>query len=97
MGLRAPELTYDTAGLSVREILDKFKGLKDIRATNPDYLKRCAVCFLKGLCEQCPAKSWVEHSTFDTPGEDLCAVAHEQARWLGWLGEKEKGWETGRG
>jgi radical SAM protein with 4Fe4S-binding SPASM domain len=94
MGVRAPELTYDTAELPMREILDKFKGLKDMRTTNPDYLKRCAVCFLKGLCEQCPAKSWKEYGTLDTPVEYLCAVAHAQARYLGWLGEKENGWET---
>ena len=34
-----------------------------------------------------------EHGTLDTPVEYLCAVAHAQARYLGWLGENEKGWE----
>ena len=59
--------------------------LRELRATNPEYLRRCARCFLKGLCEQCPAKSWAEHGTLDTPVEYLCEVAHAQARWLGWL------------
>jgi hypothetical protein len=63
-------------------------------ATNPDYLSRCARCFLKGLCEQCPAKSWGENGTLDTPVTYLCDVAHTQARYLGWLGENEKGWEV---
>lgn len=107
MGVRAPELTFDLLKLSLRsenghcerneaisKALDFFKNLKDIKATNPDYLRRCAVCFLKGLCEQCPAKSWAEHGTLDTPVEYLCAVAHAQARWLGWLKDGEKAWEV---
>ena len=65
-----------------------------MRATNPDYLERCARCFLKGLCEQCPAKSWTEHGTLDTPVEYLCQVAHAQARYLGLLAEGEQAWEV---
>ena len=75
------------------EALDFFKNLKTFKATNPDYLRRCAVCFLKGLCEQCPAKSWAEHGTLDTPVEYLCEVAHAQARFLGWQKVGEKAWE----
>jgi MoaA/NifB/PqqE/SkfB family radical SAM enzyme len=74
--------------------LASFKYLRELRATNPDYLRRCAVCFLKGLCEQCPGKSWAEHGTLDTPVEYLCEVAHAQARWLGWLGGNEHGWKV---
>ena len=77
--------------------LDFFKILKDMKATNPEYLKRCAVCFLKGLCEQCPAKSWAEYGTLDTPVEYLCEVAHAQAYWLGWLKDGEKAWEFKKG
>jgi hypothetical protein len=76
------------------EALDLFKNLKTLKATNPSYLRRCAVCFLKGLCEQCPAKSWVEHGTLDTPVEYLCEIAHAQARFLGWLKDGEKAWEV---
>jgi MoaA/NifB/PqqE/SkfB family radical SAM enzyme len=82
-------------GEGLAAALAQFATLCDRRATNPDYLRRCAVCFLKGLCEQCPAKSWAEHGTLDTPVEYLCAVAHAQARCLGWLGENEHGWEVG--
>jgi radical SAM protein with 4Fe4S-binding SPASM domain len=94
MGVRAPELTYDTADNSLEAILDKFKALKEIAASNPEYLRRCARCFLKGLCEQCPAKSWDEHQTLDTPVEYLCKVAHAQARWMGWLRANEYAWEV---
>jgi MoaA/NifB/PqqE/SkfB family radical SAM enzyme len=71
-----------------------FPRLREMRATNPDYLRRCAQCFLKGLCEQCPAKSWMEHGTLDTPVEYLCAIAHAQAGYLGLLTEKESAWEV---
>jgi len=49
---------------------------------------------LKGLCEQCPAKSWTEHGTLDTPVEYHCQVAQAQARALGLLQEKECPWEV---
>ena len=52
---------------------------------------RC--CFLKGLCEQCPAKSWMEHGTLDTPVKYFCEIAHAQAEFLGLLEENEKAWE----
>jgi hypothetical protein len=65
-----------------------------MRATHPDYLARCARCFLKGLCDQCPAKSWMEHGTLDTPVEYLCAVAHAKARHLGLLAEGENAWDV---
>ena len=94
MGVRAPGLTVDLAGKTLSDALDHFSTLREMRATNPEYLRRCARCFLKGLCEQCPAKSWAEHGTYDTPVEYLCDVAHAQARWLGWLKDGEKGWEV---
>ena len=94
LGVRAPELTVDVREYTLAEALDHFATLRELRATNPEYLRRCARCFLKGLCEQCPAKAWAEHGTYDTPVEYLCEVAHEQARWLGWLSDGEKGWEV---
>jgi sulfatase maturation enzyme AslB (radical SAM superfamily) len=109
MGVRAPELTVplysgggaadgeDAAGggpATLAAALERFAALKDVRAQDPEYLRRCARCFLKGLCEQCPAKSWSEHGTLDTPVEYLCSVAHAQARGLGWLGEDEHSWEV---
>lgn len=106
MGVHAPELSYNLvpAGTAVRgeattpprtplaDALASFENLREVRATNPEYLRRCALCFLKGLCEQCPGKSWEEHGTLDTPVEYLCEVAHAKARWLGWLDSAETGW-----
>ena len=71
-----------------------FPDFRTIEATNPDYLERCARCFLKGLCEQCPAKSWSEHGTLDTPVEYLCQIAHVRARDLGLLSEGENAWDV---
>jgi MoaA/NifB/PqqE/SkfB family radical SAM enzyme len=69
--------------------------LRELRATNPDYLARCARCFLKRMCRHCPAKSWAEHGTLDTPVEYFCQVAHAQARYMGLIAEGEKAWEVG--
>ncbi len=80
---------------TLANILAQFPRLREMRATNPDYLRRCAQCFLKGLCEQCPAKSWVEHGTFDVPVEYLCRVAHAQARYLELITDNENAWEVG--
>jgi MoaA/NifB/PqqE/SkfB family radical SAM enzyme len=86
--------TGDHKGSSLQYALTEFfPRLRETRATNPEYLCRCAKCFLKGLCEQCPAKSWQEYGTLDTPVEYLCEVAHAQARYLGLLGADERAWE----
>jgi radical SAM protein with 4Fe4S-binding SPASM domain len=94
MGARAPDLTVDVLGSSLDDALERFGQLGDIRATNPEYLRRCAVCFLHGFCEQCPAKSWAEHGTLDTPMEYHCEIAHFQARCVGWLEQEESAWEV---
>jgi len=93
--LRHPDTVYNLKQGTLREALTEvFPRYRELRATNPDYLNRCARCFLKGLCEQCPGKSWEEHGTLDTPVEYLCQVAHAQARYLGLLGESEQAWEV---
>jgi radical SAM protein with 4Fe4S-binding SPASM domain len=93
--MRDPSLVLDSGFVELSEALDAFpKMLMQRKATNPDYLKRCSRCFLIGLCEQCPAKSWSEHRTLDTPVEYLCDVAHAQAYDLGLLEEGEHGWEV---
>jgi len=94
MGVRTPALTVDILTSSLSEALERFIDLSALRATNPEYLRRCAVCVLRGFCGQCPAKSWAEHGTVDTPVEYFCRVAHVQARYLGWLDEDENGWEV---
>ncbi len=101
--LRHPEVVYDlrSAGETIqgesplRYVLTRvFPEWRERRAANPEYLRRCARCFLKGLCDQCPAKSWQEHGTLDTPVEYLCRVAHARARDLGLIGEEENAWEV---
>ncbi len=92
--LRHPNTGYDLKNGSLRDALTNFfPKVRQIKAENPDYLDRCARCFLTGLCEQCPAKSWSEHGTLDTPVEYLCEIAHAQARYLGLLEDGEVAWE----
>jgi radical SAM protein with 4Fe4S-binding SPASM domain len=95
LALRAPELGYDLRhGSLALALRDFFPKLRALETCNPAYLERCARCFLKGLCEQCPAKSWAEHGTLDTPVEYWCDIAHEQARELGLLSLGEKAWQV---
>jgi len=89
-----PDLVYDLKKGSLKDaMLSIFPKIKKIKAVNPDYLMRCARCFLSGFCDQCPAKSWMEHGTLDTPVEYLCESAHASARFLGLVRENEKAWE----
>jgi MoaA/NifB/PqqE/SkfB family radical SAM enzyme len=92
--LRHPDLLYDLHTGSLAEALCSFfPKFSDRRAKNPLFLSRCAHCCLRGLCEQCPAQSWMEHGTLDTPVEFLCRIAHAHARKLGLLSSGENGWE----
>ena len=96
MMLRHPDTVYNLREGSLKDALTNFfPKVREIKAANPDYLLRCAKCFLKGLCEQCPAKSWMEHGTLDTPVEYCCEIAHAQARYLGLIKDNEKAWEVG--
>jgi radical SAM protein with 4Fe4S-binding SPASM domain len=93
--LRHPDTIYDLKRGSLREAVSEvIPRYRELKATNPEYLNRCARCFLKGLCEQCPAKSWAEHGTLDTPVEYFCQIGHAQAQYLGLLREGEKAWEV---
>ena len=99
MLLRHPETVYDLLGASgsspLRDALNNFFPiLRQRKAENQEYKARCARCFLKGLCDQCPAKSWMEHGTLDTPVEYLCSLTHAEARYLGLISESENAWDV---
>jgi radical SAM protein with 4Fe4S-binding SPASM domain len=93
--LRHPATVYDLKNGSLKDAIENFfPKIRNMKARNTGYLKRCARCFLKGLCEQCPARSWMEHGTLDTPVEYYCKIAHAQARALGLLAEGESAWKV---
>jgi radical SAM protein with 4Fe4S-binding SPASM domain len=95
MLLRHPDTVYDLQSGSLEDALTRFfPQMRERRADHAGYLARCARCFIRGLCDQCPAKSWMEHGTLDTPVEYLCQVAHVQAKILGLLAENERAWEV---
>jgi len=95
MDLRHPQTIYDLKKGSLREAVTHFfPEVRKIKAKSRDYLARCARCFLKGLCEQCPARSWAEHGTLDTPVDYYCEIAHTEARVLGLLRQDEKAWKV---
>jgi len=93
--LRHPDTIYDLRNGSLKDAITNFSPkIREMKAKNPDYLARCASCFLRDLCEQCPSKSWMEYGTLDTPVEYLCEVAHAKARYLGLLESGEMAWEV---
>jgi radical SAM protein with 4Fe4S-binding SPASM domain len=93
LSLRHPDTIYDLRAGSLREAVTEFlPRVRLLRSTNPAYLERCGRCFLRGLCEQCPAKSWAEYGTLDTPVEYFCGVAHAQAVAAGLLVPGEQAW-----
>ncbi|MBN2437086.1 MAG: radical SAM protein [Deltaproteobacteria bacterium] len=95
LSLRHPDVTFDLKNGALKEAMASvLPRLRAMNATNPLYLERCARCFLRGLCEQCPARSWSEHGTLDTPVDYLCRVAHAQARFLGLVEGEERAWKV---
>ena len=94
MLLRHPQTIYDLNKGSLKDALTRFfPKVRKMKALNPDYLYRCARCFISALCEQCPARSWMEHGTLDTPVEYYCRTAHLEAQEIGLLKKGEKAWE----
>lgn len=95
LGLRHPDTVYELRAGSLADALERFfPRWRAARSQQPEFLRRCARCFLRGLCEQCPAHAWAEHGTLDTPVEYFCAVAHAQAVDLDLLQPGEQAWEV---
>ena len=93
--LRDPSAAYDLSAGSLKQALtDHFPRLAATRASDPAYLERCARCFLAGICDQCPARSYAEYGVFDRPVEYQCEVTRAKARRLGLLAPGEHPWEV---
>ncbi len=71
-----------------------FPKVREMKATDPQYLERCANCFLRSLCEQCPAISWMENRKIDGWIEYYCELTHAQARLIGLLQDGEMSWRV---
>ena len=92
--LRHRETVYDLNIGSLKDALGCFfPALLEKKAGNKDFLARCGRCILRGLCDQCPAKSWMEHGTLDTPVDYYCRLAHVEAEYAGLIPKGVKGWE----
>jgi MoaA/NifB/PqqE/SkfB family radical SAM enzyme len=96
MLLREPHCVYNLKKGRLQEALAGFfPRIFKKTSSNPVYLNRCARCFLKCICEQCPGKSWIEHGNLDTPVDYCCQIAHCEARSLGLLKNNEYAWNVG--
>lgn len=92
--MRHPDTIYDlNTGNLLEAITQHLPKISNMCITNPEFLNRCGRCLLRPACPQCPACSWTEYGTLDTPVEYHCEVMHAEARLLGLLKEGEKGWE----
>ena len=93
--LRHPDTVYNLHKGPVREAMcDFFPRIRQAEASDNGYLARCARCFIKNICGQCPARSWMEHGTLDRPVEYLCDIAHGKAQVLGLIKKGEHAWEV---
>lgn len=91
--LRHPAATAALGPGGLAEVLASFvPQVRRSRARSAGYLARCARCFLKSLCEQCPASSWLEHGRLDAPVAYHCRTAHALARHLCLLEPGERAW-----
>lgn len=93
--LRHPDLRVNLRDHSLRDaVAILMSRAREIRATDGDFLTRCARCLLRPACPQCPVCSWLEFGTLDTPVDYYCNVMHEEARLLGLIEEGERGWRA---
>lgn len=96
ISLRHPDTVYDLGRGSLEEGVKEFlPRVARTKAKDPDYLARCGRCFLKDACLQCPAGSWSEHGTLDTPVEYHCRITHLKAERAGLIRSGEKAWLSG--
>ena len=94
--LRHPDTVYDLKKGSLKEALKHFfPAIRQKRARNRNYLNRCARCILRGLCDQCPARSWLATGDLESPVDQCCRLAHAQAERIGRVRPGQKGWQTG--
>ncbi|MBN1996267.1 radical SAM protein [candidate division KSB1 bacterium] len=92
--LRHPDFVYDLNEYTLKQGLSFFVQKRMQKANNRDYMQRCARCFIRRLCEMCPARAWMEHGVVDRPVEYYCRVAHAEARYLGLLDDNEWAWQV---
>lgn len=93
--LRHPDTVYSLKDGTIADALvNFFPRIRELQASDPLYLERCAQCFLRSLCEQCPAVSWLETRKIDGWLEYFCEFTHAQARFIGLLNEGELSWQV---
>lgn len=92
--MRHPDTIYDLrSGTLYKAITQHLPRIKAMTFTDPVYLNRCGSCSLRPACPSCPAVSWMENGSLQTPVEYYCEVMHAEACLLGLLKNDERGWE----
>ncbi|WP_366984178.1 radical SAM protein [Accumulibacter sp.] len=93
--VRHPETLYDLHDGTLSDAMQyHFPQMRALIPSNERYVSRCLRCVLRPACPQCPACSWMEHGTLDTPSAYYCAVMHAEGRLLGVLPPDKNGWDV---
>ncbi len=93
--LMSPEVKYDLREGSLRDAFENFyPKMRTWEAKDEEFKSTCSNCFLHGLCESCPARSFAEVGHMDRRIDYFCDVAHEEAKGLGLISDNEKAWEV---
>jgi radical SAM protein with 4Fe4S-binding SPASM domain len=93
--IKTPSLSCNLRQVSLKKAMTEFfSSLRKMQAQNSSYIERCGRCFLKSLCEQCPAKAWIESGEIDQPVEYFCRVTHAQAEHLELIHPGESAWKV---
>lgn len=86
--LWAPGTTYDLRTGTLKEAWEQIvPRVRDMRSSNPEFLKTCRTCPIVRLCLWCPAHAHLETREMDRRVDYFCRVAHARARSLGYTGE----------
>ena len=92
--VRHPHMVTSLYEYSLKDSIELLVQRKDaLYSSNPEYRERCARCFLKSRCRQCPGTAWCEYGIMDKPVEYYCELTHAEARYLGLLQPGEKSWQ----
>jgi len=75
--LHHPRFMYDLKKGSIRNAFNKIRPrVLSAVSYKEGFLKKCSVCSIVNLCLWCPAHTYLETKTLDSPVDYFCAVAH---------------------
>lgn len=82
-GLWHPDTIYNLRNGTLEEAWNHhIPKIRNIRSTNPEFLRICQNCPIVNLCLNCPAHAYLETGSMDAVVPYFCQVAHARATAL---------------